>query len=279
MFDTDLALEKIQHGFKIPAQPYILEEIDGLIDSEAFDLPDLADLIAKDMCISSDVLCVVNSETDGFNRTIADINQAVCFLGAEKVKAIVAVNKLRHAFSDKFCIKLEGLWEEAIDTASAMLFINKWLGNKYPPDSLYTFGLFHDCGIAAMGYKYPDYNQVLAAAKDDPDVDLAMLEDQHYNVDHATIGFYICSSWRLPKSICEMIRVHHDFYAISRYLDKEQKGMMSILMIADYLLRHIRNFEESTLFDQRKEQLLSWLDMSDFDFDDLHDDLNDSLNA
>lgn len=277
MFDKNLSLKKIQQGFKIPPKPEILQEITDLMEDENFELPDVGELIAKDIGISSDVLRIVNSSANGFNRTIADISQAVCFLGAEQVKAIVGVNKLRAAYSGNSGLKLERFWDETVENATTMLYVNKWLGKKFPPDSLYTFGLFHDCGIAAMGYKYDDYLEVLLDSNENPDVDLAWAENKRYKVDHATIGFYIGASWRLPKTICKMIRVHHDFEAVQSTFNPQQKGMYAILKITEYMIRNIRRFEENRFFDEQKDELLSWVGMGDQDFDDLKDDLSDII--
>ena len=112
MFQRKTTLKELTAGFNIPPRPDVLNEINTLIEYPDFELTDLASPISQDIGISASVLKVVNSSINGLNRTIADISQAVCFLGVEQIKAIICICKLRENFPDDGEIKLERFWDE-----------------------------------------------------------------------------------------------------------------------------------------------------------------------
>lgn len=213
-------VKEIETGFHIPPRPQILTDIDSLMANPDFDIKDVAELVTQDVGLASDVLKVVNSSTFGMNRTINDITQAVCFLGAKEIRSIAAATKLREAFDKDPCINLERFWDEAVDTANTMLFLNEKLGKHLPPDLLYSIGLFHDCGIVAMAIKYDNYRTILEQANKDCSIELPELEEQYLNTNHAIVGYYIASSWHLPKELCQLILRHHEH----TYLQESKYG-------------------------------------------------------
>ncbi len=278
MFDVKHTAKELTHGFKIPAKPQVLAEIGEAATHQDFALTDLGPIISKDVGLSSAVLQVINASANGLNRTINDISQAVCFLGLEQVKAIVSIYKLRQAYDCRSGIKLERFWDEASETASTMLFINKWLGNKYQPDSLYTLGLFHNCGIAAMAFKYDNYMEVLQEANDNPSTPLFELEDKYFKTNHCTVGYFIASSWHLPKTMCAKIRFKNDMEVVSRKFPPEAKACIAIMHIAENLIRYARHFETSDWYEEHKHSFLAWLELSDEDFLDLAEDIEATID-
>lgn len=170
---------------------------------------------------------------------------------------------------------LDRFWDESAETAQMMLFINRWLGKKYQPDSLYTIGLFHDCGIAGMSFRYDDYFDTYMMAKDASDMSLCDLENSRYSTDHATVGFYITSSWHFPKSICQLIRYHHD---IEFKFSEEDRPYIAILHLAENILNEKKRFEVNQIFKKQLPVFLSWLELSDEEYADLVDDIESSLD-
>lgn len=278
MFDKRNTAKELQYGFKIPPRPEILAEIDELTCSPGFSLTDLGEPLSKDAALSSAVLQVVNSSLYGLNRTVVDVSQAVCFLGIEQIKAIVSVFKLRQAYQEQNGVNLDAFWSEKSLIAQTMLFINKWLGNKQQQDLLFTLGLFHDCGIAAMAYKFDDYMDTYQYASDDPTVNLFDLENQRYSTEHATIGYFIASSWHFPKPLCQMIRFHNDLEFIERKFPQEARANMATLLIADGIIRQIQKFDATDLFLTNRKLLMEWLDLSEEDYVDLKDDIESQIH-
>ncbi|WP_168427344.1 HDOD domain-containing protein [Candidatus Colwellia aromaticivorans] len=69
---------------------------------------------------------------------------------------------------------------------------------------LYTIGLFINCGIPLLALKFSDYKSVLIEANG-LGINSIKLEEQKYCTNHAVLGYYIASSWHLPKEICSLI--------------------------------------------------------------------------
>lgn len=238
----------------------------------------LANLISHDVALASAVLQVVNSSDQGLDRSVSDLKLAVDEIGFEQIKTVVSKIKLKQSYETASNIKLERFWDETVETGNMMLFINQWLGNRCNANALYTMGLFHDCGIAAMASKFEDYLKVVKRANAKPELNLLDLENEIYDTDHATVGYFVTSSWHLPKAICNMIRYHHDLDFIRENFRLKEQSSLAILHIAENVLRNTNRFEASAWFQNALPEFLEWLNLSEQEYHDLLEDYEDSLS-
>lgn len=271
-------ISKIKEGFFIPSKPEILTQIQKVIISDEPKVSVLADIIAKDIGLASAIFKTINSPVFGFNRKISNIKQAVMFLGLTKVEAIITCLLLKDAFKGESCISLERFWDNSNDVANAMLHVGQHVKAKVPLETLYTVGLFHDCGVAAMSIKYSDYKDILTESNNSHSESLVDIEDRNYKTNHACVGFHIATTWHLPKEICELILNHHA-------LDFLQASDCDMVSYAYVTLKAAENMVESinrhrTIYDWSfiKEECLQLLGITDSDYDDSTKDFVENLN-
>lgn len=275
--ENEQANSELKSGFHIPSKPQVITDIEEIISRKEFQLQELGNVIAKDMGLAADVLKIANSGSFGLSRTVSDINQAVCYLGIDQIKAIIAATKFRKAFTGS-AINLERFWDEAIETATAMLFVANATGNKVTSDILYSIGLFHDCGIAAMSLKYKDYLDTLMKANDDSETELTDIEDERYGCNHAIIGYFIASSWHLPKPICQLILNHHDDEEVFNNADAECQYSFSVLQLAENLVKSSNHFEERIRFETHMNSYLDTVGLTSDQFEELRERYRDQQN-
>ena len=123
-----------------------------------------------------------------------------------------------------------------------------------------------------MAMKYSDYSNTYDIASDTSSKTLPLIEDETYGVNHAIIGYYVASSWRLPKDICELILVHHDRDFLKMKNSRVQKVYYAILKLAENLVHNHKHFRDCSDWPYVKEMIFSLLDIDNDDYQDFFED-------
>jgi HD-like signal output (HDOD) protein len=272
LFDIDeQKIAKVVAGFHVPVRPEILSKIDNLMNEEDPNIEAVANLISSDVGLSATILKIINSPLYGMNRRISEIKQAVMMLGLNTINSLVTATLLKQSFTGKASISLERFWDDANDIANAMIFIGNKVKNNIPLEMLYTIGLFHNCGIPLLALKYTDYKEVLIEANT-ANEDFIAVEEKHYRTNHAVLGYYISSSWHLPKEICYLILRHHDNSYLTSSVDSEYKIAFATLKAAENIVERAKRFNYAPMWQESEGLLLDILGISSVDYADLEAD-------
>lgn len=268
----------IVSGFQVPVKPEILSKIDQQMAQKEPDIEIVASLISSDVGLSASILKMINSPFYGMNRRISEIKQAVMMLGLKSINSLVTATLLKQSFSGKSSISLERFWDDANDIANAMMFVGNKIKTKISVDVLYTIGLFHNCGIPLLALKYENYKEVLIEANNSDESFIAV-EEKHYQTNHAVLGYYISSSWHLPKEICQLILQHHDNRYLFSHADSEYKIAFAILKVAENFVEREKRFNYASDWQESEKLILDILGISATDYADLDDDFSKYLSS
>ena len=272
MFDLDnKKMAEVVSSFQVPIKPQILTDIQELLDADEPDIDDVALLISSDVGLSAAILKIINSPFYGMNRRISEIKQAVMMLGLKTINGLVSALLLRSSFRGDACISLERFWDDSLDVANAMAFIGNKVKNKIPVDMLYTIGLFQNCGIPLLALKYSNYKEVLVEANSSG-VNSIALEEKQYKTNHAVLGYYVASSWHLPKEMCKLILSHHDLTYLSEINGTQEELAYAVLKAAEQMVERVKRHNGSAEWDSIKEDVFNVLGITSIDFDDLEED-------
>lgn len=263
-------IEDIERGFSIPAQPKLLKELQILIAKEEPELNLIGKLISQDVAISSTVLKTINSPVYGLSRTVSDIPKAVRYIGLEGITTLVTCSLLKKSFDQKDCsIALEEFWSNSTNVANACVQIGNQLKQAISKDILFSLGLFHDCGVPIMAIKHPEYHETFARALKFPALSITTIEDATYKANHATIGYYVATSWRLPKDICQLILAHHERDFLDNPFSRILKFYFSILKMAENIVHQKKYQKDTTDWAFLKEKVLSLLVLTESEYLDI----------
>ncbi|WP_206484992.1 HDOD domain-containing protein [Thalassotalea sp. G2M2-11] len=263
----------IGRGFSVPPQPSLLIELQQLMQAPEPDINLIATTISQDVAISATILKTVNSPVYGLARSISDIHRAARYIGIEGITLLVTNCLLRKSFDQNSCsITLEDFWNNANNIANTSVIIGKSLTQSVSKDRLFTLGLFHDCGIPVMASKYQDYADTYEHALNTPSETLTSIEDSVYQVNHATLGYYVASSWRLPRDICQLILCHHDRELLTTSRDQAQRFYFAILKMAENIVHNHQHFRDAPDWAYICDSVLAVLDLSDDKYQDLLED-------
>jgi HD-like signal output (HDOD) protein len=269
----DKVLADIRRGFSIPAQPSLLLKLQKIMAEDEPDLNVLADVISQDVAVASIILKTINSPHYGLSRSISDIHKSVHYIGLNGIYSLVTNILIKSSFEQKDCsIALEGFWDNATHIANTCVHIGQSLKQSVSRDKLFSLGLFHDCGIPVMAMKYSDYNDTYELAYYDQTKTLPMIEDETFGVSHATIGYYVASSWRLPKDICQLILSHHDRGFLKLKGSCDENFYYAILKLAENIVHNHKHFRDAADWPYIQEMVFTLLDIDDDDYKDYFED-------
>jgi len=276
---NEQVLSDVNKNFIIPPKPQILNDLELLAPAQEPSLSDAAEIIAKDVAIASAILKIVNSPAYGLVRSVSDIKQAIMFLGWNGIEALIPALKLKQMFLQKTCcISLERFWDNASEIANVNMIVGQRVKNKIPVEYLYTLGLFHDCGIVPMAIKYDDYVNVLHGSNRSSKESLVDIEDRVYGANHAIIGYYLASSWHLPRDICQLILRHHDLSLLEDTSDPNQQLCFCVLKLSESIVNSILRDEKIKDWERLEPFILKKLNMSEDEYIDLQEEAIEYLN-
>jgi HD-like signal output (HDOD) protein len=277
MFNLDnKKMAAVVSGFQIPVKPQILTDMQLLLGKAEPNIDNVAALISSDVGLSSAILKIINSPFYGVNREVSEIKQASMILGLKTINSLVTALLLKSSFQGDACISLERFWDDSLDVANAMAFIGNKIKKGICVDMLYTIGLFQNCGIPLLALKFNDYKDILIEANSSG-VNSIALEEKKYQTNHAVLGYYVASSWNLPKKLCVLILQHHELSYLSEISDNKEQLSFAILKVAEHMVDKVKRYNVSPDWEAIKEDALSILGITLVDYADLEDEFCELL--
>lgn len=274
---NDQVLADIGKGFAIPAQPSLLMKLQKVMAQEEPSLSELANIITEDVAIAATILKTINSPLYGLARTISDIRKSVAYIGIQGIYSLVTSILLKREFNVSDQKLFDNFWQDATNIANAMVFIGKRVRYKGGAEKLFSIGLFHDCGIPVFTLKYNNYPDVLTLAETTPSKTLPEIEERIYDVNHATIGYYVASSWRLPKDMCELILRHHDRHFLLKLDNSLIQTEFAILKMAENIIHQYKYITDHPDWFYLKDSIFTVLNIDEDEYQDIVEDLTELL--
>lgn len=261
-------------GITIPAQPQIMVDLHMELAMPDPGFSDIAKIITKDVGISGAILKVVNSPYFQLRSQVTTINQALNLLGLRNIANIVSSLSIRSALTDHSIKELTCFWDNAMDVAMASAALSRLTGIG-SPDEAYTLGLFHNCGIPLLMTKYPHYREVLQQAYAEPSRRITDIENDKIGSNHSVVGYYVAKAWKLPIYLAQAIADHHKvgpIFADTVSCDKRGKNLLATLKLAETTCQTYKTLGNALLdheFEMIKHDLLIYIGISEYDFEDL----------
>lgn len=188
----------------VPSMPTVVAQALNIIKNPDSNVRELAEIISKDISITTQILKLVNSSYYGFPKQISTINRAIALIGMNKIKSLVlsvAIKPMLMSQSGK------DMWEHSIRCAVASEIIAKSLGGA-DPDEAFTTGLLHDIGKAILVLSdkqlAEETNKFVKLG-----ADRIIVEKKLFGIDHTEIGAELIERWSLPMVVRNCVEYHH----------------------------------------------------------------------
>ncbi len=205
-------LEKLELIEKLPTLPVVVNQITQLIQSNRSNMAQIAAVIARDQAIASRVIRLVNSAYYGLKTRITSIQQAITLLGLNAVKNIVIgvaiVKTFKEETGSASMFDRQKFWLSTFFCALLSKSIAQHIGSTNTED-YFLAGLLHDVGILVLDqFFHQEFKDVIRNCLQTGDK-LFDVENRTLGTNHCEIGEYLAKRWKLPETLTNCIRAHH----------------------------------------------------------------------
>jgi HD-like signal output (HDOD) protein len=196
----------------LPSLPSLHVQLTEELGKEEPSVERVAEIIARDIGMTSKILQLVNSAFFGLPQQIANTQEAVMYLGLTTVRSLVLSLQVFSQFDQK---AIKGF---SIDALAQHCWITGMLSRKIAEteradvkiiDQCFLSGLLHDVGQLILASGVPEeYSRVLNASADQK-IPIWEAEQAEFGTSHAEVGAYLLGLWGLPNPVIEAVALHH----------------------------------------------------------------------
>lgn len=273
-----LDVDALIRSIAIPPRPALLVEVQEEMGADDPDFGHIAHLIGCDVALTAGVLRSVNSPFYALSRKAGSLHDAIALLGLRQIGALVTGFALRQAVQgDK--MQLTRFWDVSGKRSYALSRLAHGL-RGVAPDVAQSFGLFCDVGIPLLMQRFADYGATLQAANRTAERSFTEVEQAAHQTDHSLVGALMARSWNLPRTVCEAIRLHHDYGIFhDPAVDAEVQRLVALGLVAELAIQRFAGMNESLEWAKGGELAIGLLMLTELEVDDWIDTLLDSFAA
>ncbi len=243
MVEQEISLKKerymrlLANAYSLPALPFIIEEVNRVIDNPKASAAHLGDVISRDQALVAKILSVANSPLYGIPRRVSTIDFAIIILGFSHIKNIVIAFSLMDSISafDSTVFDRKRYWVHSLVTATASKRIADDLGYHVSGEA-FTAGLLHDLGIPIICKHFPKESKQIQEIALEKGISFREAETLVLGMDHQEIGRVLVERWNLPPTLAEVVACHHQ-----PSMATEHKTLASLVHLTDYMANKFVN--------------------------------------
>ncbi len=235
MLDQQIKKEKTKNIlskiYNLPALPFIIDEVNTIIENPKSSAAQLSQVISKDPALSIKLLSVANSPLYGFPRRVSTIDFAIIILGFNHIRNITVAFSIMESFNNFKNLNFDHkkFWIHSLITATAAKRLSSDLGYRYGGEA-FTAGLLHDLGIPVICKYFPREFKQINDLVESLSISHDEAEEKILGITHKEIGHYLIEKWNLPQFLADVILNHH------LPSDSEESTILtSLVHLADYM--------------------------------------------
>ena len=210
-----LEQKKIEQIENLPTLPEVANKLLKIINDPTTTAVDVANLISRDLSLTSKVLRLANSAFYGIPRTVTTVQNAVVILGLKVINTMVfsiTVVKMFPGDGRNELFSRKKFWAHSLACAviARQLALRMRKFTLFDPEECFCAGLIHDIGrIVLDQYFHENFLKAIQKAVKDK-IPLVQAEQETFGFTHMDVGDWLTSRWELPQDIRVPIVFHHN---------------------------------------------------------------------
>mgnify|MGYP002623693027 FL=1 len=265
----DPALQALIGGLHdLPSPPEAYHTIVEELRQPQASLIKVADLVSRDVALSTKLLQIARWGYFGAQRNINTVGQAVGLLGIERVRSLVLSHGILNHYDGKDLggVSLAQFSHHSLATANLAQGIAQIENMEIEVvEQAFVAGLLHDIGSLVLSINNHEGCQTLMLDEEAGFRQRLSREMELFGGTHMIVGAYLAGLWGLPYDVIETIAYHHD----PSLRPQGAFDVLTIVHAADALLEGAhrdRNLSEALDFEYLKaagvaDRLTAWADV------------------
>jgi len=191
--------------------PLTVQKLILVLDDEAVDFREVAQIIEYDGAITANVLRVANSAAFGGLCHIREIRDAAVRLGTVTLLDILLIGHLRalRIRAPQYGLTEDDLWLHGAAASLAAKAIVREARRARVPQVATVAALIHDIGkLIMVRYMKADVPSLFEICQE-KNITLVEAERMILECDHAEVGGAMARKWSFPNPVTRAIELHH----------------------------------------------------------------------
>lgn len=210
-----LEQKKIEQIENLPTLPEVANKLLKIINDPTTTAVDVANLISRDLSLTSKVLRLANSAFYGIPRTVTTVQNAVVILGLKVINTMVfsiTVVKMFPGDGRNELFSRKKFWAHSLACAvlSRQLALRMRKFTLFDPEECFCAGLIHDIGRIVLDQFFHENFIKAIKASAEKKIPLVDAETSVFGFSHQEVGDWLTSRWELPQDIRIPIVYHHN---------------------------------------------------------------------
>jgi len=212
--------EELKASGRLPSPKGVAAAVLRLSQRDDVTNADLARLVKTDPAFAGRLIKAANSIRMVGQRPVVAVGDAIMLLGIPAVRQLALGFSLVAGYRNGACktFDYDTFWSRSLLTAIGMQILTTHT-RAAPPEETFTSGLLSRVGCLALATLYPaEYGKVMEEVNSAPQLDLAVLEQQAFALDHSELTAALLNDWGVPKVYVEPVR-HHENPGAGQFAD------------------------------------------------------------
>ncbi len=205
---------------EIPALPAVASRLLAEFHQPEPDLRRLTQIISADVDLATRVLRTVNSSLYALPEPMRGLQQAITWLGLEKLRALALSYSLHDGIPRPRggLFRHQAYWTDSLVRALLARAFARHLrvGDE---DEVFTVMLLSDVALPVLLCDWSSYYEDVLGRWNSEPARLSSLEGDVFGWDHARAGAWILESWSFPEEMVALVAAHNLTLAELRQVD------------------------------------------------------------
>ncbi len=200
----------IKGDLKISSPPAVYFLLNEIMKNPHSSIIDIAKVISGDQGLTVRLLKLANSAMYGFYSRIESVPQSISMLGTKQISDLVLSTTVMQLFEgiSKDIVDLQSFWRHSLGCGLIARIIATY--RREPNvERFFTAGILHDVGRLIFYMKIPELSRELLLENREGTDFMHNIEMRSMGFTHAEVGGLLLKEWKLPLSLEEMVRFHH----------------------------------------------------------------------
>ncbi|EHM10814.1 putative signal transduction protein [Thermanaerovibrio velox DSM 12556] len=190
--------------------PDVYHKIGEVVSRPSSSVEQIARVVSKDQSLSAKLLRLVNSSFYGLASRVESVSRAITIVGVRELMTLAMGISVVSAFKGVApgYVSMRSFWDHSVCCGVFARVLAAKMGLK-EEERFFLAGLMHDIGRMILYVKAP-FAMAEAVALSSKGMPLYEAEREVLGFDHAHLGYYAMKEWKIPSSIYELVRFHHN---------------------------------------------------------------------